>query len=148
MSTVYRRREEELGGVRKRLQMTIEQGVAATAEVAIERWFPAEFAADHPHVVDAIRQRLLSNNPRGYAEAYRVFVYADNEIGGALQSVTCPALVITGVDDVGSTPVIARRMAADFVDARLAILNGLRHTVPLEDPSRVNAVLLDFILQR
>ncbi len=148
MSTVYRRDEEELRGVRKRLQMTIEQGVAATADAAIERWFPVDYGAAHPEVLDAIRRRLLSNDPQGYADAYRVFVNADDDIGDALRSVTCPALVITGADDVGSTPVIAQRMAADLADAQIVILEGLRHMAPVEDPARVNAVLLEFLVER
>jgi len=145
MSTVYRRYEEELSGVRKRLQMTIEEGVAATAEAAIERWFPADYGVTHPQVLDTVRQRLLSNDPRGYVDAYRVFVNADEEIGDALRSVACPSLVITGADDVGSTPIIAQRMVADLADARLVILDGLRHMAPVEDPARVNAELLRFL---
>ena len=145
MNTVYRRRPEELRGVSERLRQTEKHGPAVNADAAIERWFTPSFRTARPDVTAAVRRRLISNDATGYVCAYRVFVEADRAIGNALTAVTCPTLVITGTQDVGSTPEMARRMSADLHDAKVVLLEGLRHMAPVEDPERMNTALLDFL---
>ena len=145
MNTVYRRKPEELRGVSERLRQTEKHGPAANADAAIERWFTPYFREARPDVTAAVRRRLVTNDATGYFGAYRVFVEADCAIGNALTTVACPTLVITGTQDVGSTPEMALRMAADLHDARVVLLEGLRHMAPVEDPERLNTALLDFL---
>ncbi len=142
--TVYRRSEKELEGVRARLRLTEEQGPAATVDAAISRWFSPQFQHGRPEVIDAVRQRLLSNDVQSFLAAYRVFVNADDAIGDALFKVQCPTLVMTGELDVGSTPAMAHRMAKDLGDAQVVVLPGLRHMGPVEDVERTVAELRDF----
>lgn len=144
MNTFYRRTEQELHGVRERLALTEQGGTDAIAEAAIERWFTPAFQRAHADAVDAVRQRLQSNDSRGYLDAYRVFATADQENGRGLRRVRCPALIVTGAEDVGATPDIARRMVADLERAQLVVLDGLRHLVTLEAPETVAQVLLNF----
>jgi pimeloyl-ACP methyl ester carboxylesterase len=145
MNTVYQRGPKELGGVEARLRITEEQGLSPIADSAIARWFDDEFVDEHPEVVDQIRTRLLTNDLAGYLAAYRVFVYAEPEIGSALKQVRCPALVMTGGKDTGSTPAMAHRMAEDLADARVVIFDELHHLAPLEKPNYVNVELLSFL---
>jgi pimeloyl-ACP methyl ester carboxylesterase len=145
MNTVYRREPEELRGVSERLRQTERHGPAVNAGAAIERWFTPSFRQARPDVTAAVRRRLVTNDATGYLCAYRVFVEADRAIGNALTGVACPTLVITGTQDVGSTPEMAHRMAADLHDGQVVLLEGLRHMAPVEDPERMNTALLDFL---
>lgn len=145
MNTVYRRTDAELKGVRSRLKMTLDKGLEPIADLALDRWFDDAFRQANPDVVNRIRNRLISNDLTAYSTAYKIFVEADREIGAALKQVRCPTLVMTGELDTGSTPELAYRMAEDLRDARVVILPGLRHLAPLEDPSQVNRVLLEFL---
>ena len=145
MNTVYQRGPKELEGVEARLRITEEEGLSPITDSAIERWFDDEFVGEHPEVVDQIRTRLLTNDLAGYLAAYRVFVYAESEVGSALKSVQCPTLVMTGGKDTGSTPAMAHRMAEDLADARVVIFDELHHLAPLENPDHVNAELLSFL---
>ena len=145
MTTVYRRTEAELEGVRNRLKITVDEGLEPVADLAVERWFDNAFRKANPDVVTRIRKRLVSNDLTAYATAYEIFVEADREIGAALKQVRCPTLVMAGELDPGSTPEMAYRMAADLRDAHVVILPGLRHLAPLEDPAQVNRVLLEFL---
>ncbi|MGB1446894.1 MAG: alpha/beta fold hydrolase, partial [Arenicellales bacterium] len=70
MNTVYRRTEEELIGMRHRLQLTREEGLAPIAQAAMDRWFDAPFKAQFPDRVEAIRRKLLANDLKAYADAY------------------------------------------------------------------------------
>jgi (E)-2-((N-methylformamido)methylene)succinate hydrolase len=145
MSTVYRRTDAELQGVQKRLRLTERDGPDGIVEHAVERWFPEQFQHEHPDAIGWIRETLGANDARGYTDAYRVFVQADTVVGDALTNVKCPAMVITGGDDVGSTPAIAERMCADLDNAELHVLPKLRHMVTMQAPDTVNALLLTFI---
>ena len=145
MNTVYRRSEAELKGMRERLQTTKEQGLAPIAQAAIDRWFDDDFRATQPDRVKQVSEKLLANDLAAYTAAYEALVNADAEIGDALKKVYCPALVLTGERDVGSTPEIAQRMGADLIAGKVVVLPGLHHLASLEDPKAVNTILLNFI---
>ena len=145
MNTVYRRTNAELTGPRQRLQVTVDEGLESVTELAIDRWFNEAFKSANPDVINRIKARVLSNDIHAYATSNEIFVDADDHIGTALRFVQCPALVMTGELDTGATPKIAQRMAKDLLNARLVILRGLHHLAPLENPDRVNQVLLDFL---
>ncbi|MDH3672942.1 MAG: alpha/beta fold hydrolase [Gammaproteobacteria bacterium] len=145
MSTVYQRTEQELEGVRERLRLTEAGNLKAIADAAIERWFRKPFRDKHPELMAQIHKRLLNNDLNGYFTAYRCFVQGDPEIGDALTKVTCPALVITGECDVGSTPAMCERMARDLQKPTVKILPGLHHLAPVEGPDAMNKALLSFL---
>jgi pimeloyl-ACP methyl ester carboxylesterase len=81
MNTVYRRTEEELRGMRERLRITREQGLAPIAQAAVDRWFDDEFKAAYPDRVAEVRQKLLANDVTAYTAAYAALVEADSEVG-------------------------------------------------------------------
>ena len=55
MTTVYRRTEAELEGVRSRLKITIDNGLKPVADLALERWFDDAFRRANPDLVARIR---------------------------------------------------------------------------------------------
>ena len=55
MTTVYRRTEAELEGVRKRLKITVDEGLEPVADLAVERWFDDAFRQANPDVVTRIK---------------------------------------------------------------------------------------------
>ena len=69
----------------------------------------------------------------------------DAELVHGLERIACPTLVMTGEDDSGNTPAMARAMAGLIPGARLAILPGLRHMALAEEPEAVNAPLRAFL---
>jgi len=54
---------------------------------------------------------------------------------------------MTGDRDVGNSPGMARRMALAIPGARAAILPGLRHMLPAEEPAAFNAPLVSFLTE-
>ena len=79
MSSVFARDEAQRRAVEARCRALAEGGPAATAEAALERWFTPAYAAAHPESVESIRRRLLTNDPKSFLKAYRVFATADRE---------------------------------------------------------------------
>ncbi len=113
--------------------------------MAMARWFSAAFLADNPDLEAALRQSLETNDAHGYLEAYRMYADADGALSGDLEQVTCPTLVVTGSDDVGSTPAMAEAMASRVQDGRWLVFPGHRHMGLVEDPEPVIKALQDFL---
>lgn len=144
VSTVYCRTSVERAGVLERLALTERDGIGAIVQPALDRWFAPEFARSRRAQVAAVAERLATTDPDGYLAAYRIFATGDKTNGRVLRGVDCPALVVTGSEDVGSTPAIAERMAADLKRADLILLDGLRHMVTLEAADEVSGLLRAF----
>jgi pimeloyl-ACP methyl ester carboxylesterase len=145
MSGVYDRDPPARAAVRARCETASRQGPEALIEAALARWFSPEYRARHPAAVAAVRRRLASNDPHGFLAAYRVFAEADAALAGRLGAIACPTLVMTGALDPGSTPEMARAMAAAIPKARLEVLPGARHLIPVEAAQAVSAALLRFL---
>jgi pimeloyl-ACP methyl ester carboxylesterase len=62
-----------------------------------------------------------------------------------LAAVRCPALVIVGEDDCVSPPRYARQLHERLPHAELVVLPGVGHAPPIEDPSRLNACVHEFL---
>lgn len=143
VSSVAGRTPEEQERVLRRAQTLKENGPAAHLGEAVDRWFSDAFAAAHPEVIEARKARSMMNDPVSYAAAYAVL--ATSDFVDQLNRIACPALVMTGEDDVGSTPRMARTMCDLMPDARLRILPGLKHSVLLEAPGVVGEVIEQFL---
>lgn len=145
MSTVYDRSAEERAGVEARLKLAREETPLAIIPAALERWFSPAFAAGQPEIVQEYSQLLQNNEPNSLLAAYACFASADRELAGRLGAISCPTLVMTGELDRGSTPEMARKMAAAIPNASLSILPHGRHMMPVEMADEVNAVLRGFL---
>ncbi len=62
-----------------------------------------------------------------------------------LRAITCPVLVACGEADQLTTPEHAREMAALMPQAQLEIVPGAGHMLTMEQPQRVNALLLNWL---
>ncbi len=117
-------------------------------DAALTRWFSPEFRAANPDAVAAVRDRLERNDKDGYLKAYRVFASATDPEGVA-EEIHCPALIMTGELDSGSTPDMARSLARSLAgianNVQLEILAGQRHMTPIEGAMAVNQLLADFL---
>ncbi len=145
MNTAFGRSPAERAAIQSRAELVEREGNASTIDAALARWFSPGFLAEHPEIEAGLRERLASNDPHGYLEAYRMYAGADGELSGDLETVACPTLVLTGADDVGSTPAMAEAMAARLQDGRCRVFPGQRHMGLVEDPDPVIAALRDFL---
>src|SRR4029077_20283153 len=93
---------------------------------AIERWFTPEFRAGNPEIVERQIQRVLGNDPVGYAAAYRVFAESDPIV--ELGKISCPTLVMTGEHDTGSTPTMAASIPQRIAPSRPVSLPLYAHS--------------------
>jgi [ribosomal protein S5]-alanine N-acetyltransferase len=62
-----------------------------------------------------------------------------------LTDIRCPALVLVGELDFPGFRDMSHRYATSIEGARLEVLTGLGHMLPMEAPERLNGLLLDFL---
>jgi (E)-2-((N-methylformamido)methylene)succinate hydrolase len=87
--------------------------------------------------------QLLQTDPESYQHAYSVFATAD--FANRLEEIRAPTLVITGENDMGATPRMARLMHERIKNAELRILPRLRHSLLIESPDQIAALLNGFL---
>ncbi len=145
LNTVYRRSAAESQVVRARYRSMAAAGVGAALVSARTRWFTAADRAEHAHHMADILRWIEEGEFAPKLKAHRVFATSDVQCAGKLGVISCPALVMTGQDDAGSTPRMAATMAACIDGARLEVLSGQRHMMTVLDAARVNRILTDFL---
>jgi 3-oxoadipate enol-lactonase len=143
LSAVADRTEQERARVHERLEILRTQGVGAITGAAQDRWFTAGFIERHPELVRQRMEQLQRNHAPSYAAAYTVFSTSD--LGEQLHAMRAPTLVATGEHDVGSNTRMARFMQSQIPGAQLRILPELKHSVLVEAPATIAAMLLEFL---
>jgi pimeloyl-ACP methyl ester carboxylesterase len=143
ISSVAERTPEERERVRKRAGQIDREGIASVTGAAEDRWFTPAFKAANPHLVEARLKQLMANDHRSYAAAYRVFGEADE--GLQFSRIEVPTLIVTGENDSGSSPRMARLLHDTIQGSELRILPDLRHSVLVEAPETIAALVLDFL---
>ncbi|MYU26126.1 alpha/beta fold hydrolase [Streptomyces sp. SID8352] len=115
-------------------------GLDPIARSAPERWFTGGFAAAQPAITEWAVQMVRTTDPGCYISACEALAAFD--VRGELGRVGVPALVLVGSDDQVTGPAEARTLVAGIPDARLAVVPGASHLVPVEQPAAVTDLLV------
>ncbi|NGO67946.1 alpha/beta fold hydrolase [Streptomyces boncukensis] len=131
VSSVCRRTPAEREAVLGRLDAAHDDFEAAAA-ASLRRWYAD---TDVPAAwVRRTEATLLANDADSFRHCYRVFATADAELGPDLHRIAVPALAVTGERDPGSTPGMARRLAAALPHCGAVIVPEARHMLPVQRP--------------
>jgi 3-oxoadipate enol-lactonase len=135
ISTAAFRSPEDGARVRGIAENIRAQGVEKLVDGFVSRWFTEGFLRDHPEKVEARKKQVLATDPAVFVDVFRL--YAETEMASWLGQVSAPALVLTGEHDVNCSPRLNKQMAAALPNAKLVILDGLKHGLVVEDPDRI-----------
>lgn len=126
-----------------RRKTVLQQGMAAVADAAMQRFFTAETLSENPLAVSRIRRVLLATNPGGYAACCAAI--RDMDQISWLGSIQAPVLIITGDHDV-STPWQGhgQALAGGIPHAQVERL-PTAHLSNLEQPQAFNRALARFL---
>jgi len=125
----------------KRGSDTERGGMDDVVEATLDRWFTAAFRAakkDAP-----ARERLLTDDPRGWAQGWRAIARIDNL--PRLHEVRVPTLCIAGELDKSSPPPIVEAIAKAIPGAQFKVIPGAPHMLFIEQPDAVAHELLAFL---
>ena len=139
--SVFNRNNEQRKAIEKRLDSVQNNGLNGVIEPAIQRWFTGSFIDSKPPILERVRQTLLENNLSNYQKAYEVFVFGDRELVPLVDTIECPCFIITGENDVNSTPSMTHALSRRIKGSEVKILRGLAHGAPIEAPKKFAKVI-------
>ena len=146
-STVFKRSDSQITGVRQRLEIAENEGLEPVADLAIKRWFTPQWQEAHPAETESVRQRLLTTDHAGYLKAYRLFTQADDLAASLAPDIEAPTLVLAGERDTGSTPEMAAALADAIPGGEARTMPEMHHLAPIEEPNLFVNAVLEFLNQ-
>ncbi|HTX31568.1 MAG TPA: 3-oxoadipate enol-lactonase [Solirubrobacteraceae bacterium] len=128
----------------ERIRAVLEAGsVEAIADPVVERWLTPAYAAEHPEVRAGLRAMLAASPVEGYAGCCGAIERMD--LRDALGAISAPTLVITGSEDL-ATPVEHQLVLAERIrGARHETVGPAAHLAAVEQPARVNDLILEHL---
>lgn len=144
-NTVHERTPEEAARVLARYEGNVAKGVEHAVQSGLRRWFTDEDRETDPDVIRDVQAWMRDGDFKAKCKAHQVFVTSDGEKTGKLGDISCPALIMTGARDAGSTPTMTRKMADAIPNAEAHVLDDQHHMMPVLDAKRVNPILQTFL---
>ena len=127
--------------IRDRAAAARKNGMAPIADTLVEVATSAETKAHHPAAAAFVREILMRQDAEGYARTCEALAEARS---ADLASIDCPTLLVTGDEDGVSPPPAVKALSGRIAGSRVAVLPSCGHWTPIERPSQVNGLLLNF----
>ena len=127
----------------QRIATVQSDGMAAVADMVVERYLHADFRAAEPDAAQAVRAAILRNDPAGYAASCAAV--AGVAWQDRLSRITCPTLVISGARDAGAPPAMGQAIAERVPGARMEVIADASHLSVLETPAEFDGLLKGFL---
>ena len=146
IGTTYKRSDEERSLVLDRYNQT--KLNKPISKQALKRWFSDKYLEDNPKTYDLF-MKILNKEPKdhkNFLKAYELFAnhYDDFE---AIKKIDRKTLVMTGSDDVGSTPAMSKELVKDLVNSTYIEIKNGKHLCSIECADDVNITFKKFIDQ-
>jgi 3-oxoadipate enol-lactonase len=117
---------------RGRAGRAVAGGMAALSAFQAERWFTAAFNAAHPDVLSRWLGVFAANDIPSYVASCAMLGAAD--LRPLLPRIAAPTRVVVGEEDAATPPAMARALAEGIAGARLELVPGAKHLLPIERP--------------
>jgi 3-oxoadipate enol-lactonase len=126
---------------KERIELVSKNGIAALAEPTITRWFPPEFVAAKPPVIDKIRQMIRSTPIAGFSGCAQAL--SDYDLRPGLADIYLPTLLLVGTKD--ATLAGIRQIREAVRGSTLVELEGAGHISNVEQPAAFSRAIRDFL---
>ena len=127
--------------IRDRAAVARKNGMVPIADTLVEVAISAETRSHQPAAAAFVREILMRQDAEGYARTCEALADAKS---ADLASIRCPTLLVTGDEDGVSPPPAVKALSSRISGSRVAVLPGCGHWTPIEKPTQVNGVLLNF----
>ena len=113
---------------------------------ALKRWFSNKYLEEHPKTHELFIN-ILNKNPedhKNFIKAYELFANHYDDIS-SIRKINTKTLVMTGSDDVGSTPEMSKELVKDLVNSTYIEIQNGKHLCSIECSDDVNINIKNFI---
>jgi 3-oxoadipate enol-lactonase len=121
-----------------------EKGIDAIADAMLPKLLGTTSQAEQPELSDVLRRLIVRNTPEAIASALGA-MKSREDANGWLSQITCPALVMCGLEDVLTPPTESQALAAALPHAELVLLPRAGHLSNLETPMVFTEALTQFL---
>ena len=144
IGTTYKRSDQERSLVLDRYnQAKLNKPIS---KQALKRWFSDKYLDENPKTYDLFMNILNKkpNDHKNFLKAYELFAnhYDDFE---AIKKINRKTLVMTGSDDVGSTPAMSKELVKDLANSSYVEIKNCKHLCSIECEDDVNMNIKNFI---
>ncbi|MBD1148124.1 alpha/beta hydrolase [Pelagibacterales bacterium SAG-MED31] len=142
IGSVYKRSDEQIEIVQNRYKNAV-NGASITID-SIKRWFSEKYLNDNPQVYDFLYNLLERKKDEDFLPAYKIFINSDNYNINYI-NFKMPTLVMTGENEVGSTPLMSEGISKEIKNSDLYIIKNAKHGATIEQANAVNNKLCKFL---
>ncbi|MBN2327896.1 MAG: alpha/beta fold hydrolase [Candidatus Omnitrophica bacterium] len=128
----------------KTIKEVRENGAASLAETMPAKLLSPVTFKTRTDLVDELKKTILNNPKEGIADAQQALADRPDSTN-TLRTITAPALILVGEDDVLTPPELAQSMHSQIQNSRLEIIPQAGHLSPLEQPEKTNAIVESFL---
>lgn len=118
-------------------------GMTSQVDMLLKRWFTAPFLAGHSEMADRVAALIAATPVAGYVGCAEAIRHLD--ITDRLGAITAPTLVIAGIDDPMTPPVVSEIIASAIPGACLEEIFCASHMSCLEQPEAFNHAVIEFL---
>ena len=144
ISTTYKRSDQERSLVLDRYhQAKLNKPIS---KQALKRWFTDRYLKNNPKTYDLF-MNILNKKPedhKNFLKAYELFANHHDNFE-AIKKIDRKTLVMTGSDDVGSTPAMSKELVKDLVNSTYIEIQNGKHLCSIECADNVNMNIKNFI---
>jgi pimeloyl-ACP methyl ester carboxylesterase len=135
--------EAGLKGLRDRARKARDGELTAIADATVQAGTSAQTQNEHPELAAFVRELVMRQDRETYARTCEALCALRP---AAIETLTCPTLVITGDEDTTAPPAVAKAIAERIGGSRLAVLPACRHWAPIEQARLVSTLLLQHLI--
>lgn len=147
LASYHDRTEAQRDAVLARVEQARQAGPAATVDAALARWFTEDYSKAHPEALRQVRDWVTANDTDVYPHLYHLMATCDADLVEEVRDITCPALIVASEKDPGNTPAMAEALAKVMPNARVEVVEGLRHMGLYEEPGTFLALMEPFLAE-
>jgi 3-oxoadipate enol-lactonase len=126
---------------KERIEIAAKDGIEALVEPTVNRWFPPDFVAAKPPVLDKVRQMIRSTPIAGFTGCAQAL--SDYDLRPGLAGIDRRTLLIVGTKD--ATLAGIRQIKEAVRGAALVELEGAGHIANVEQPAAFTGAVRDFL---
>tara|TARA_B100000029_G_scaffold363088_1_gene356126 strand:+ start:3389 stop:4171 length:783 start_codon:yes stop_codon:yes gene_type:complete len=141
LSSIYKRSKEQQKIVNERLEKSKKS--SRMPKTALFRWFNEKYLMKNTSVFLLIDTILNQNYMKSFNKVYELFVnHRDDE---KLENIKTKTLIITGENDIGSTPEMSKNLNKVINNSKVKIIPIGKHLCHIECSNDVNNVIKEHI---
>jgi len=141
IGSVYKRSQQQINNARTRYKQAAD-GYDISLD-SVNRWFNKKYLDKNSGIKKFFLKLLRKNKNKDFLPAYKIFVEAD-EYPLNFNNFLMPTLIMTGENEVGSTPEMSKMLHQEIKNSDLIIIPKAKHMATFEKCDLVNKEISKF----